>query len=113
MTHVAPDSKALISSESKRLKEMKSYSKIRSNEFVKFIKEGGLDLDEIGELITEAKSIKHLFEEIKKRIDDPKTSETLKNLLDGQMTYTRADINEAREILGLKQLSWGQRKKLS
>ena len=69
MTHVDPESKALITSESKRLKEAKSYSKIRTNEFVRFGMREGLGLDEIGEFITESKSIKQLFGKLQERIE--------------------------------------------
>ena len=114
MKHIAPESQSLISSESKRLKEIKSFNRLRTNKFVEFIIfDTEIGLNDIGELILAAKSIKHIIDEIKKRIENPTILEKLSEIMEHQRPFAREDINDAREILGLKPLPWGQRKKAS
>lgn len=111
MTHVAPESKGLITSESKRLDEVNLINKLRGSNLVGFLVGKDLDMEEIAKLIIEAKSLKDLFEEVGKRTDDPEILRNLKTVLDSRPVSILTDLNQARATLGMEPLLWGQGKR--
>jgi hypothetical protein len=109
MTQVSPDeSKSLIHAESKRLAKIRRYRVIEDNPFVSFVTRTGVDLVDVGESLSKARSISSLFKAIRPLMDS--NASTLDRILETREEYAIRDINAARDRLGLKPLRWGARR---
>ena len=112
MTKAAPSaSKALITTEDRRLRTLRQYRKIRDNRFVGLLMRYGLTIVDAGDSIASARSIKDLFERVRKVSDNERIPRTLDGLLKRQPPPLLSDVNKARGFLGLGRLTWGVSKK--
>jgi hypothetical protein len=122
MRHVSPeDSKTVIDAEAKRLDELRRIRVLVDNNFTKFLLERTeLDLVQIAEALSQAKTVSSLFKSIRSAIDkslqlgsEDVTAIVFDHILQDQPEYALRDINDARSKLGLAPIKWGVRRKSS
>lgn len=107
ISSVSPDtSKSLIDEESRRLERSRILHDLRKNDFIEFVTQNSsLEISAVRDILMKANSVETIVSNLKPGLNES-MGRGIELIVKDRDSGFLADINEARELLGLSHVDW-------